>query len=73
MLLRTTHEIRTHAAFRVKRFACELVFSQLHRANQPHAAHVADQRMISKLLQPRLKRGRHAANVADDVALFVNL
>ena len=46
---------------------------QLERAHQPDAAHLADQRMVGKATQGLLQKRPDPADMAEDVALLVDV
>src|ERR1700691_4120301 len=73
MRLRPLANISGDTDRRVETLACRFVFDQFEGANQALAPRLADHRMLSKSFQSVFKRWGYAANMANDVALFVNL
>src|ERR1700677_1345275 len=73
MLLRPLASISRDPRRWVEILARRLVFNQFERANQTLAPRLADHRVLSEFLQSVFKRWGDAANMANDVALFVNL
>src|SRR5690606_41102170 len=70
-LLAERQAFRADAYLRIERAFHGLVRHELARADEPHAARLADQRVVRQRLQPRLKMRRDAANVLVEAALLV--
>src|SRR5579875_2280546 len=58
---------------RLEGLARRLVLDELEAPDQADAARLADERMAAEAPQPLLEAGRHAAHMAKDVALLVDL